>query len=126
VIVFVVLCDLVIGCGVTNGVTTAESHPLLLVFELLAPPFQHNRRQVQIPCRMQVQIPMLHHLISPCEQFTNLRNSAHLGMRKLRSSLLAPIPRNPLHRQGCQLMSNSCEQLAVVFRFWLNCAICAE
>ncbi len=70
--------------------------PLLLVFDPLAPPFQHNRKRVQIPFRMLVQIPVLHHLISPCEQFTNLRSSTHLGMRNLRSCLTSSIRRNPL------------------------------
>ena len=42
----------------------AKVPPLLLVFEPLALPLQHHRRWVQIPCRMRVQIPVLHHLIS--------------------------------------------------------------
>lgn len=104
----------------------AKVPPLLLVFEPLVLPLQHHRRLVQIPCRMRVQIPVLNTSFSPCEQFTNLRSSAQLGMRKLRSSLLAPIPRNPLCCLGCQLMSNRFAQHQVVFRFWMNCAICAE
>lgn len=103
----------------------AKVPPLLLVFEPLALPLQHHRRWVQIPCRMQVQIPVLNTSFPPCEQFTNLRSSAHLGMRKLRSSLLALIPSNPLCCLGCQLISNRFAQLAVVFRFWLNWANCA-
>ena len=114
------------GCGVTLGVTVGESPPLLLVFEPLVLPLQHHRRLVQIPCRMRVQIPVLNTSFPPCEQFTNLRSSAQLGMRKLRSSLLAPIRRNPLCCLGCQLMSNRFAQLAVGIRFWMNCAICAE
>ena len=35
-------------------------------------------------------------------------------------------PRNPLCCLGCQLISNSFAQPAVVIRFWMNCAICAE
>ena len=103
----------------------AKVPPLLLVFDPLAPPLQHHRGWVQIPCRMRVQIPVLNTSFPPCEQFTNLRSSAQLGMRKLRSSLLAPIPRNPLCCLGCQLMSNRFAQLAVGIRFWMNCAICA-
>ena len=104
----------------------AKVPPLLLVFEPLVLPLQHHRRLVQIPCRMRVQIPVLNTSFPPCEQFTNLRSSAQLGMRKLRSSLLAPIRRNPLCCLGCQLMSNRFAQLAVGIRFWMNCAICAE
>ena len=104
----------------------AKVPPLLLVFDPLATPLQHHRGWVQIPCRMRVQIPVLNTSFPPCEQFTNLRSSAQLGMRKLRSSLLAPIPRNPLCCLGCQLMSNRFAQLAVGIRFWMNCAICAE
>ena len=104
----------------------AKVPPLLLVFDPLAPPLQHHRRWVQIPCRMRVQIPVLNTSFPPCEQFTNLRSSAHLGMRKLRSFLITSIPRNRLHGEGCQLMSNSFAQPSVVFRFWMNCAICAE
>lgn len=51
---------------------------------------------------------------------------AQFGLRTLRSSLLAPIRRNPLCCLGCQLMSNRFSQLAVGIRFWMNCAICAE
>ena len=42
----------------------AKVPPLLLVFDPLATPLQHHRGWVQIPCRMRVQIPVLHHLIS--------------------------------------------------------------
>ena len=47
-------------------------------------------------------------------------------LRNLRSSPTRSIRRNPLCCLGCQLMSNRFAQHQVAFRFWMNCAICAE
>ena len=100
----------------------AKVPPLLLVFDPLAPPLQHHR--VGFKSLVGCGFKSLYFT-------TSFPRHAHCfsflaGLRKLRSSLLAPIRRNPLCCLGCQLMSNRFAQLAVGIRFWMNCAICAE
>lgn len=111
------------GCGVTLGVTIGRKSPLCfwcLIHWLHLSSTTGGGFKSLVGCGFKslyftTSFPRYAH----CFSFL-------AGLRKLRSSLLAPIRRNPLCCLGCQLMSNRFAQLAVGIRFWMNCAICAE